>query len=88
MIHEIECFLFVKIWLAYPFSLVVLCLIFYLWWSCLDTEADSAADGSLGDHLGWRMQLGIVLYVEKLVYDIVNMFWNFSLTLLCNFDAC
>jgi len=35
MIHEIECFLFVKIWLAYPLFLVVLCLIFYLWWSCL-----------------------------------------------------
>ena len=72
-----------------PFSLVVLCLIFYLWWSCLDTGADSAADGSLGDHLGWRMLLRIVLYFEKkLVYDIVNMFWNFSLALLCNFDAC
>jgi len=28
MIHEIECFLFVKIWLAYPLLLVVLCLIF------------------------------------------------------------
>jgi len=54
MIHEIECFCFVKIWLAYPFSLVELCLIFYLWWSCLDTGADSAADGSFGDHyLGW-----------------------------------
>jgi len=28
MIHEIECFLFVKIWLAYLLLLVVLCLIF------------------------------------------------------------
>jgi len=71
-----------------PFSLVVLCLIFYLWWFSLDTGADSAADGSLGDHLGWRMLLRIVHYFEKLVYDIVNMFWNFSLASLCNFDAC
>jgi len=73
-----------------PFSLVVLCLIFYLWWSCLDTGADSAADGSLGDHLSWRMLLGIVHYFgkKKLVYDIVNMFWNLSLALLCNFDIC
>jgi len=88
MIHEIECFWFVKIGLTYPFLLVVLCLIFYLWWSCLDTGADSAGDGSLGDYLGWRMLLGIVLYFEKLVYDIVNMFWNFCLALLCNLDAC
>jgi len=50
--------------------------------------ADSAADGSLGDHLGWRMLLGIVLHFEKLVYDIVSMFWNFCLALLCNLDAC
>ena len=71
-----------------PFLLVVLGLIFYLWWSCLDTGANSAADGSLGDHLGWGMLLGIVHYFEKLVYDIVNMFWNFSLTLLCNIDVC
>jgi len=41
-------------------------------------RADSAADGSLGDHL----------YFEKLVYDIVNIFWNFNLALLYNFDAC
>ena len=76
--------------LAYPLFLVVFCLIFYLWWSCLDTGADSAVDGSLGDHLGWRMLLGIVLYVKekKLVSDIVNMFWNFSLALLCNLNAC
>jgi len=75
MIHEIECFLFVRIWLAYPLLLVVLCLIFYLWWSCLDTEANGDADGSVGDHLGWRMLLRIILYFKKLVFDIVNMFW-------------
>ena len=50
--------------------------------------ADGVVDGSLGDHLGWRMLLGIVLYFEKFVSDIVNMFWNFNLPLLCNFDAC
>jgi len=53
MIHEIECFLFVKIWLAYPLLLVVLCLIFYLWWSCLDRGADRIVDGFLEDHLDW-----------------------------------
>ena len=87
MIHEIECFWFVKIWLTYALLLVVLCLIFCLWWSCLDTGADGAADGYLGDNLGWRMPLGLVLYFEKLVFDIINMFWNFSLA-LCNLDAC
>jgi len=50
--------------------------------------ADGAVDRSLGDHLSWRMLLRIVLYFEKLVSDIVNMFWNSSLTLLCNLDAC
>jgi len=49
--------------------------------------ANGAVDESLEDHLGWRMSLGLVLYFEKHVSDIVNMFWNFSLTLLCNLDA-
>jgi len=50
--------------------------------------ANGAVDGSLGDHLGWRMSLGLVLYFEKPISDTVNMFWNFSLALLCNLDAC
>ena len=43
----------------------------------LTLGANGVADGSFGDHLGWRMLLRIILYFEKLVYDIVNMFWNF-----------
>jgi len=72
--------------LSFSFGCIV--FDFLSWWSCLDTGANSTADGSLGDHLGWKMLLRIILYFEKLVSVIVNMFWNFSLALLCNLDVC
>jgi len=50
---KLNVFLFVKICLAYPFLWLYCVWFFYLWWSCLDTGADGAVDGSLGDHLGW-----------------------------------
>ena len=81
MIHEIECFWFVKIWLAYPFLWLYCVWFFYLWWSCLDTGADGAADGSLGDHLGWRMLLGIVHYFKKKTY-----IWYFKYILKFQFS--
>jgi len=52
-VFELKYSSIIKILISLPFSLVVLCLIFYLWWSRLNTGADNTGDGSLGDHLGW-----------------------------------
>jgi len=37
------------------------------------------ANGLLEDHLGRRMLTGIIFYFEKFVYELVNIFLNFSI---------